>query len=317
MPLCTILSAMFLLILPSPCKAAVPATSGSQDHISGVSTKYFGPYAFPVPDLLDGRIGRNFTAELGFDVVAGRIGGPGNTDWTYAPTFRLGIPLWSDRAKLSVWGEFHEFYIDTPQARAARGISHSTLPLKGNDSGNLYFGIEIQALKEKKWRPSVAVRASTVTATGDNSEVSRHYDAPGYFFDVSAGKNFMVGRDGHIRVSATAGFVCWQIARGTQNDALMLGARLSYSNSKLDFNMEYGQYKGREKDWAAALGMDSGDFPQAIKSRLSLHFGDFSPFIYFQYGLNDWPFTQFRAGLTWSFDLIGHFASRKARQSRP
>ena len=118
---------------------------------------------------------------------------------------------------------------------------------------------------------------------------------------------------GSIRLSGTAGFVCWQIGEGTQNDALLLGARLAWESRHAGLYVEYGQYKGRENDWAASYGIDSGDWPQSIKSRLDLHFGDFSPFIYVQYGFRDWPFTQFRLGLTWSFDLLGHFSAGASR----
>lgn len=298
-----------ICLLVMPVKLTAQQAGNTQDRISMISTRYFGPYAFPVPDLLNGRIHHGLSAELACDVVAGRIGGKENMDWTVAPTFRLSIPLWTDRAAFSIWGEFHEFYRDTQAARDARGIT-STAPLEGNDSGNLYFSLEIQALKEKEFIPSVAVRATTLTATGDNSEIARHYDAPGYFFDISAGKNFGIGGNGTLRVSATAGFVCWQIGKGTQNDALLLGAGLTYSCPLADFHAEYGQYKGRVKDWAESLGINSGDYPQSLKARISLHFGNFSPFIYMQYGLQDWPFTQFRAGLTWSFDILGHLTAR-------
>lgn len=303
--------ALICLLTSLPLELTAQELPTQQPKASMVSTKYFGPYAFPVPDLLEGQIHGGLEAELAFDVVSGRIGGSRNRDWTIAPTFRLSIPLWTDRATLSVWGEFHEFYRDTPATRLARSIDPDAWPLKDNDSGNLYFSLEMLALKEKEFIPSLALRATTLTATGDNSEVARHYDAPGYFFDISAGKSFKTGESCSLRVSATAGFVCWQIGKGTQNDALLLGAGLSYSCKKADVQLEYGQYKGREKDWAATQGIDSGDFPQSLKARISLHFGRFSPFIYLQYGLQDWPFTQFRAGLNWNFDLLGHFSGKR------
>ena len=302
-----------LMLIPLRAEGQT-ADSGQQPEFSGVSTRYFGPYAFPVPDLLDGRIHDGLHVELSGDAVAGRAGGRENRDWTFAPTFRLSVPLWTDRASFTIWGEFHEFYFDTPATRAARNLAPGALPLKGNDSGNLYFGIEIQALKERRLVPSVAVRASTLSATGDDHEAARHYDAPGYFFDVSVGKSFPLGeKAGSIRLSGTAGFVCWQIGEGTQNDALLLGARLAWESRHAGLYVEYGQYKGRENDWAASYGIDSGDWPQSIKSRLDLHFGDFSPFIYVQYGFRDWPFTQFRLGLTWTFDLLGHFSAGSSR----
>lgn len=299
----TLIAALAASLLLAPLHASAQTESWA----SMVSTLYYGPYALPVPELLEGRIHRGLEAELSGDVVKGRIAGKDNADWTYAPTFRLSIPLWTDRATFSLWGEFHEFYHDNPAVREARNVEPDILPLKGNDSGNLYFSIEMQLLKEGRYRPSVAARATTLSATGDDHEAARHYDAPGYFFDLSAGKSFRVGENGSLRVSGSAGFVCWQIGEGTQNDAWLLGAKLSYSCRRACFSVEYGQYKGREKDFSLAHGVDNGDFPQALKSRLELHFGDFSPFIMLQYGLQDWPFTQLRAGVCWYFDLLGRF----------
>ena len=114
-------------------------------------------------------------------------------------------------------------------------------------------------------------------------------------------------------MSATAGFVCWQTDRGRQNDAWLLGMKLSWSNPRVSCSAEYGQYNGWEKNRQAESGTESGDCPMALKSRIELHFGSFSPFIYMQYGLRDWPFTQLRLGLAWSFDLLGSLRSGQAR----
>lgn len=301
------------LLLPPDGEACAQESSGPA--VTGVSPLYYGPYAFPVPDLLDGTVHEGLGVELSADAVAGRIGGEGRTDMTFAPTFRLSVPLWTGRATFSVWGELHEFYSDTPATRIARGLAPYSHPLRGNDSGNLYFGIELQVLKERTWIPAVALRAVTLSATGDDSEIHRHYDAPGYFFDISAGKSFAAGESGGFRAYASAGFVCWQIGEGTQNDALMLGAGLSYSCGKATFNIEYGQYSGREKKRGDELGTPSGDCPRTLKTRLELHFGDFSPFIHVRHGLHDWPFTQFRLGLEWHFDLLGHVKARPMKRN--
>ena len=300
-----------LLLVPAVSRAQVPVEDSSP-AVTRISPKFFGPYAFPVPDLMEGRIRSGLYAELAGDAVAGRIGGDGSTDWTWAPTFRVSIPLWTDRASLSIWGELHEWYRDTPAAREARRVS-AERPLSGHNFGNLWFALEIQALLERERRPSVSLRAATLSANGDGYALARHYDAPGYFFDVSAGKSFRTGAEGRLRVSATAGFVCWQTDRGRQNDAWLLGMKLSWSNPRVSCSAEYGQYNGWEKNRQAESGIESGDCPMALKSRIELHFGSFSPFIYMQYGLRDWPFTQLRLGLAWSFDLLGSLRSGQAR----
>ena len=130
--------------------------------------------------------------------------------------------------------------------------------------------------------------------------MARHYDAPGYFFDISAGKNFQLGESSAFRLSATAGFLCWQIDRGTQNDALMLGAKASYRSPLMTLSAEYGQYTGLEKKKSEV----SGDAPKSISLEAAAHFGKVSPFISWKKGLDDWPFSIVRAGVCLDLDVL-------------
>lgn len=267
-----------------------------------ISPAYFGPFAFPVPDILGGEVSDKLRVEAGVDDAIGTIGGKDAKDFTVAPTFKVNFPLWTPRANLSIWGEMHEFYNDSPEARAARRVSPE-YPLKDNDSGSIYISTDLLILTETGRRPSVALRAALLTATGDDYEKARHYDAPGYFFDISAGKTFALGTAGNIRVSGAFGFVCWQIDRGRQNDAWMLAAKMSYSLGLLTFSAEYGRYCG----WGRldnARKPEAGDCPKVLKCRLDLHFGRFSPFVAAQYGLQDYPFTRLRAGLSVDFPIL-------------
>lgn len=277
--------------------AQVPVDK-SPYRISFISPEYFGPYAFPVPELLEGDISHTVKFELAGDSAIGSLGGSSNKDRTYAATFKACFPLWSERAALSVWGEMHEWYTDTQPVRSARRVS-DVYPLCGDCAGNVYFSLDLLLLKEGIKHPSIALRAATQTATGDKYEVARHYDAPGYFFDLSAGKSIKLGNGGSLRGSVTAGFLCWQIDRGKQNDAFMLGAKASYSDRMVSVSFQYGQYNGLEtkKDPAA------GDCPKAFQVESYLHAGRLSPFVKWQKGIHDWPFSLVRAGV--SID-IGH-----------
>lgn len=278
----------------------VAVAQNSERTFSGISPLYFGPYAFPVPDPGPAQIEDKLYVEISGDAIAGFVAGPENTDWTYAPTFRVSTPLWSRRVSVSIFGEFHEWYYDTQATRAVRQVSE-TYPLKGNDSGSLYVALSCLVLRERRYVPSIVLNAVTLTATGDDSEVARHYDAAGYYYNADIGKSFKLGRIGAFRVSATVGFLCWQTGEHSQNDALLLGARVSYYTPKVEFIAAYGQYSGYE---TKRYGVGSGDRAKAVKARLNLHFGDFTPFIYFQHGINDWPFTQARIGVAWSFDIL-------------
>lgn len=287
-----------LLLLCFTAGAQVPVER-SQHNVSLISPKYFGPYAFPVPELLEGSICSDLHLEISGDFASGNIAGKDFQDRTGAATFKASVPLWTDRATLSVWGEMHEWFSDTPQTRTARRVS-SRYPLKEESAGNVYFSIDMLVLKENAKRPSIALRAATQSATGDKYEMARHYDAPGYFFDISTGKSFDIGANGSFRASATAGFVCWQIDRGAQNDALMFGAKTSYRNHLMTLSAEYGQYTGLEKKKSG----QSGDAPKSISLEASVHCGKVSPFMCWKKGLDDWPFSIIRAGVCFDLDIL-------------
>lgn len=274
--------------------AQVPVEK-SAFHPSLISTGYFGPYAFPVPELLEGDIRSTMHMEVSGDMASGTE----LEDRTYAATFKASVPLWTDRATLTIWGEMHEWYVDTPQTRVFRRVNEQ-YPLKGDCAGNVYFSIDMLVLKETQKRPSVALRAATQSATGDKYEMARHYDAPGYFFDMSSGKSFSIGKEGSFRASVTVGFVCWQTDRGSQNDAMMLGAKASYSHPLLTLSAEYGQYSGLEgKKYPGA-----GDSPKSLRTEASFHAGKISPFVCWQKGLDDWPFSIFRAGIAVDLNIL-------------
>lgn len=247
-----------------------------------IAPKYFGPYAFPVPDVNDGRMHSSLYAEAGCDGVVGHLAS--DKDYTVCPWFKIAVPLWTDRVNFLVFGDIHEFYWDNPEVRALRRVE-SLENLKSHSSGNIYFGLDVLALKEGQYRPSVVISATTQTASGSKYSRARHYDAAGYYFTVSVGKTF-----GEFHLSAYTGFLCWQTDRGRQNDALMLGAKASWSHKWFSAYAEYGTYLGREKE---------GDQPRAIKIRTDFTLGHFSPFLYYSHGFNDWPFDQLRAGLAW------------------
>ena len=283
-----------LLMLTVRVYAQVPIEHSSY-MISYISPEYFGPYAFPVPEQMEGEICNSLHLEVSGDLVQGTKLG----DMTSAATFKASVPLWTDRATFSVWGELHEWYTDTPEARDYRRVSPES-PLKGDGAGSIYYSIDMLVLKEGEVRPSVALRAATQSATGDKYEVARHYDAPGYFFDISCGKSIPLSDASYIRISATAGFVCWQIDRGSQNDALLLGGKASFSSPKLTLSAEYGQYSGLEGKNIPAVG----DSPKTFTLEGGMHFGRVSPFLKWQKGINDWPFSLLRAGVAVDIDIL-------------
>ena len=277
-----ILCAAALALLCSVCFAAVPLDRATGQTL--IAPAYFGPYAYPVPDMNDGTLKSTIYAEVSCDGVVGHISAD-NPDYTLCPTFRLAFPLWTDRANFVIYGEMHEFYWSNPEVQALRRVS-SELPTTDNDSGNLYYGVEMLVLREGALWPSVVLAAYTQSASGYYYDSARHYDCAGYHFTLSAGKSF-----GGFRVAAMGGFLCWQTANGRQNDAWLAAAKASYSKDWFSVSAEYGTYHGWEH---------MGDCPSTVKLRAELHFGHFAPFAYYAHGIADWPFDQLRIGVAYN-----------------
>ena len=146
--------------------------------------------------------------------------------------------------------------------------------------------VYILLMTEREYRPSVVGRSVLRTAAEKATFASaRSYDAPGYFFDISAGKNL-----GPFRVAISTGFLCWQTDNGRQNDAIMFGTMASCQLPWASISAQYGGYWGWERD---------GDFPRTIRTRIDGGPSQWPirPFLQYQHGFHDWPFDQFRLGI--------------------
>jgi hypothetical protein len=151
-------------------------------------------------------------------------------------------------------------------------------------------------MDERKRGCGMVLRAALKSASGNSFGTARMYDAPGYFFDLSVGRNIKESADGKtvFRVALTAGFLCWQTANGRQNDAVMYGALASLKTGPFKAEVNYGGYVGWEQ---------KGDRPMTLKTKLAWSFGRCSLNAMYQVGFMDWPFHQIRLGATYSFPL--------------
>jgi len=257
-----------------------------------ISPNYFGPNAFPVPDMLKCTTGK-------LEIEANAMGALGSltpsTDKTVSADLKVRVPLWTDRVNLSVWVQGWEWYWDTEQTRAARRVSPDE-PLTGNLQGDFYFSVDMLILRETQKRPAITVRAACKSASGGHYTRARYYDAPGYFMDACISKNFNVSEQLAISAAATAGFLCWQVDNGRQNDAVMYGVSLGFKTKPVNFAADFGGYVGWKND---------GDRPMTLKLRADIIPGSFaSPFIAYQRGFIDWPFDQLKVGVTFSIGIL-------------
>ena len=281
-------------LLPICLRAATPILVPNLTEKTMVAPRWFGPNAFPIPEITDGRVKDHLSFELAGDYYRGHL--TDGEDRTTDLFLRAWIPLFSDRVNLSIWMPVVERWSYDASIREARRILSDPDLDPGFGSGDVYVGLDIQLLTETARRPAVMVRSVLKTASANCFGYARDYDSPGYFFDITAGKGW-----GRFRASATTGFLCWQTGTGRQNDAVQYGLGAFYDGQVVNVAAQWGGYIGWER---------SGDAPMSARLRIGFDLGPLGstatrsgsgstrlePFFQLQQGLRDYPFTQLRLG---------------------
>ena len=264
---------------------------------SKIAPAYFGPNAFPVPDMLDGRTSSELKVELYGDCFLGTTTGRVADDITGDLFAKLTIPLFTPKVNLTVWMPIFEYFQTSAELNALRRLPapYDKMPLQGMDSGDVYVSADIRILSQEKHHLDIAARAVLKTASANEFAKGRCYDAPGYFFDVAIGRGFDLGNEHNLRIAASTGFLCWQTDNGRQNDAVMYGALVAYTYKKFTIDTCFGGYAGWERD---------GDRPMTLKTNLSYRIGDWSVRVGHQVGFMDWPYHQIRVGATYALDML-------------
>lgn len=269
---------------------------------SQIGPAYFGPNAFPVPDMLDGRTSSELKLEIYGDCFLGTTPRSVADDITADLFARLTIPLFTSKANLTVWMPIFEYFHTSAEVNALRRLPYTT-DLQGFDSGDAYVSADVQVLNQERHHCDMTVRAALKTASANRFAEGRCYDAPGYFFDVAVGRGFALnrGNGGDLRVALSTGFLCWQTDNGRQNDAVMYGALLAYKFKRFGVDATLGGYVG----WEGV-----GDRPMTLKTSLSYAFGDWALRLSHQVGFMDWPYHQIRFGVVWNFDMLSKIGKK-------
>lgn len=258
-------------------------SSSAPDSKTYVSPYYFGPNAFPIPDILT-----HTSAKLRIELCGDYYHGTLRKDHTSDILLRTNIPLWTDRANLSLWWVVNEWYDD--------GVS------KGSMGGDVCLSIDMQIFKEKKLLPFWTLRAALKTASGGGFHLNRYYDSAGYFFDTYFGKNFRLGRIG-LEICGGGGFLCWQTDNGQQNDAVQYGLLVGLHAGRFHLTESFSGYAG----WQSTIkeyGHLVHDCPMSLKTKLAYNLGKWDLLAAFQYGLKDYPYYQLQIGASYSIDIL-------------
>jgi len=284
---------LYIFILLFHCLALSAQTSIGLSDLSvptRIAPGYFGPNAFPVPEMTDGTTSARWKAEIYSDHFFGTIS-DWEDDYTTDIFLRLTVPLFSPRVNLVVWGPVYEFFHSGTAVNAFRRLPYKE-GIDYHTPGDIYVSTDFQTLLQEKHGIDMTVRAALKTASGDRYEYARYYDSPGYFFDASFGREFVFSDILSLRLALSSGFLCWQTDNGRQNDAVMYGALVRLAAGHFSLLSQFGGYVGWEKD---------GDSPMTLRLDAGWAFGDFGIRLGWQMGLMDWPFHQLKLGVEYSF----------------
>ena len=255
-----------------------------------IAPAYFGPNAFQVPDMLDGRTSATTKISVAADYYNGTLTHRGG-DVTAGISAKCIFPLFTPRANLVLWMPVMEYYYTNEEVNEIRRVPYEGA-LKGWDSGDVYISTDIQLFTQQLHGADIALRAAIKSASGNTYAKARYYDAPGYFFDVAIGRDLIMSHGSVVRIAASSGFLCWQTDIGRQNDAIMYGLLLAWKCGKLDFQTTWSGYMGWEND---------GDRPMTLKATASYRLESLSINAYYNIGLAYWPFRQTSLGITYTF----------------
>jgi hypothetical protein len=271
------------------CLLFALARIGAAQEVS-YSPAFFGPNALPVPEFANADITKHTFASLSQNYFSGQ------GDQTHCSRFDVEVPLLPERISLKLWAYIAEYYDVTQEIYDLRQMEQSQL--HGNFAvGDIYVQTRFSVLSETEMRPAVVVNSTLKSASGNEFKARRHYDTPGYYFDMEVVKSLPL--DGKhlksIRFAANLGFLCWETTNSVQNDAYMYGSAIILSSKQLDVETAIGGYSG----W-----MNNGDKPVVVSSKLIGRTAVADIFLQYKYGIRDWRYHHLAAGLRVYFQKL-------------
>jgi len=203
------------------------------------SPYYLGPNALSVPFSEKGLVKDKLEFEIRYDYHWSK------GDQTQNLFLSTYVPLLKNKIALEFYGVVYEHYnvdFETVYERRMRKLSG-----EGNAYGDLYFGTVIQLVRDRKF-PDLVLRLSARTASGNYLSDARYTDAPGYFFDLSFGKDLEFEEKfvQKIRFHGMIGFYVWQMnmTNNMQNDAILFGLGIDLSSKQFTLSNAIEGYYG-------------------------------------------------------------------------
>ena len=243
------------------------------------SPRYFGPNAFPLPELRGGRIEKRLEAEVRGEYHAFK------GDQTKDVYGRIFIPVAEGRTGLEISYIFYEYYNMTPETVEERHAAGQYW--KDGANGDVIISSFYPLFKNNKWVDCL-IEASLKTASGNRIADARYTDAASYWFDLDAGCYLAKSADSSsfIRLQGIAGFYCWMtndIAH-RQNDAFLYVAGISSGYKNLTLNVDIAGFHGY---------FNNGDRPLILRTKLNYECKKNVLSLRYKHGMHDYLYDTF------------------------
>ena len=237
------------------------------------SPRYFGPNAFPMPELRNGSINTRWEAELRGEYHSY------TGDRVKDIFMRIFMPVANGIAGFEVSYVLYEYYNTSPETvseRHAAGTSWKT-----GAHGDVIISSFYQLLKSDKWM-DIMVEGSLKTASGNRLADARYTDAATYWFNVNIGRDLFVNtsKTTSVRMLGLAGFYCWMTNDYVhrQNDAIIYSAGISGNHRNLSVDADLTGIYGYK---------NNGDRPLQLRTKVNYEYRNNILSLRYKHGMKD------------------------------
>ena len=272
----------FILLIFMP--TAYSQEAGSEnDWINNMSKliyspKYFGPSAFPIPELRNGRVSESYEVEIRpqYHYYVG--------DQTTDVYLRMLLPLVRGKAGLEINFIPWEKYKLTAETQEERNAAERECPPYEKYSGDVVLTAFFQLLQDNEWIDAM-IDFSIKTASGGRLCDARFTDAATYWFNLNIGRD-LAGYSYdkyYLRLIASSGFYCWMTNSLThrQNDAWAYGIGLTGGLDKVTVSTDISGFNGYN---------GNGDSPLIWRNNVKLEFNKNVISFRYNHGIRDYMY---------------------------
>lgn len=270
------------LILLLLCFSTAKADWRDKTELLVYSPRYFGPTAFPIPELRSGICPTRYEVELRgqYHYYTG--------DKTKDLFARVLLPFVKGRAGVEVTCIIVEDYKLTPETRDERNAVETESPISYN--GDIVVSAFFQLLRSDKWLDAM-ISLNLKTASGGRLCDARFTDAAAYWFDATVGKTLWTSRSGKasFRVQALGGFYCWMTNDMVhrQNDAISYGVGFTATYRNFTLTSDLSGFYGYE---------NNGDRPILLRNNLRYEFKKNIISVRYNHGMKDYLYDNYSLG---------------------